>query len=216
MTRDLVGKYDRIADGFAERSYANLSFYMQRRLVLVTAWGRSLGAGDSVLEVGCGDGYLAQLLVGFGLRYAGVDLSPGMVAAAEHRFHRAGLKASFSVTDISRMQLSEPVDAVVSFMRSFFTYVQDPFTVLKRLRPYVRKKIVVDLEPRRSVRVAAAANLLWRAGYANIRWRPFLVSEKKKLPVSILRTLVACESIPLIRAVPLRWKFHALIKGEVC
>jgi len=68
---DLVTKYDRLAEKFAEREYANLRFYMQRRLTIATTWGRPLEPGDSVLELGCGDGYLAQLFVQNGLHYSG-------------------------------------------------------------------------------------------------------------------------------------------------
>ena len=81
MSVETAEKYDRIAGGFAERSWANLEFDMHHRLAISTAWGPRLDAGDSVLEVGCGDGFLAQLLIQQGLEYQGLDISPGMVAA---------------------------------------------------------------------------------------------------------------------------------------
>lgn len=216
MTKDLVSKYDRIADGFSETSYANLAFYMERRFLVATGWGIPLLSGDSVLELGCGDGYLARLFVQDGLHYFGVDLSPRMVATAEQRLLMAGLKANFSVSDIAQMEVSEPCDAVICYMRAFFTYVSDPSAVLKRLRPYVRKKIIVDLDPRRNVSVNAGVEVLRKAGFESVCWRPFFVPEEKKLPATILKTLVACENVPLLRAAPLRWKFHVLLKGEVC
>ena len=74
MARDLVTKYDQLAGGFAEHSYANLHFYMHRRFTIATTWGISLQPRDSVLELGCGDGYLAQLFVQHGLQYCGVDI----------------------------------------------------------------------------------------------------------------------------------------------
>jgi SAM-dependent methyltransferase len=216
MTKDLVGKYDRIADGFSETSYANLAFYMERRFLVATGWGIPLLCGDSVLELGCGDGYLARLFVQEGLHYFGVDLSQRMVAAAQQRLLMAGLKADFSVSDIAQMEVSEPCDAVICYMRAFFTYVSDPSAVLQRLRPYVRKKIIVDLDPRRNVSVNAAVEVLRKAGFERVCWRPFFVPEKKPLSATILKTLVACENVPLLRAAPLRWKFHVLLKGEVC
>src|ERR1700746_790327 len=99
MALDLANKYDRIAAGFAERSYANLHFYMQRRFDVATSWGKTLSAGDSVLELGCGDGYLARLFAGHGLRYCGVDMSSKMIAMAEQRLLEAGLKGEFQVSD---------------------------------------------------------------------------------------------------------------------
>jgi hypothetical protein len=113
------------------------------------------------------------------------------------------------------MYLFEPVDAVISYMRAFFTYISDPLDVLKRLRPYVRKKIIIDLEPRRAISVDGAVDIVKKAGFEDVRWRPFFVPEDKRLSRGILKTLVACENVPVLRSVPLRWKFHVILKGEV-
>ena len=45
-------KYDNLADGFSERTWANLQFDMRRRFVLATTWGKALHGGDSVTEIG--------------------------------------------------------------------------------------------------------------------------------------------------------------------
>jgi 2-polyprenyl-3-methyl-5-hydroxy-6-metoxy-1,4-benzoquinol methylase len=214
-TEDLVSKYDGIAERFAEGSYANLDFYMERRFIIATTWGKALSAGDSILELGCGDGYLARLLAEHGLRYRGVDMSPKMIAMAKRRLMERGLTANFMVADVSQMSLAEPCDAVIAYMRSFFTYVRQPLTLLKQLRPYIRKKIIIDLEPRRTISIKTAIDIMQKAGFENVRWRPFFVPEEKKLPPPVLKTLVACEDIPLLRRVPLRWKFLVLLKGEV-
>jgi SAM-dependent methyltransferase len=214
MNVELAGKYDRISERFSETSYANLAFDMERRLFLATTWGKPLDPGDSVLELGCGDGYLARLFVERGLRYWGVDMSSGMVATAERRLSEAGLKANFTVTDVSQLALSETVDAVVSFMGTFFFFIGDPLAVLKTLRPYIRKKVILDLNPRQND-PRVAVEILKQAGFTNVAWRPFLVSKDKKLPVGVLKTLVACEDIPILRSIPLHWKFFVLLKGEV-
>ena len=114
MARDLVTKYDQLAGGFAEHSYANLHFYMHRRFTIATTWGISIQPRDSVLELGCGDGYLAQLFVQHGLQYCGVDISSKMVTMAEQRLGESGLKARFMATDVDQMTFSEPFDAVES------------------------------------------------------------------------------------------------------
>jgi 2-polyprenyl-3-methyl-5-hydroxy-6-metoxy-1,4-benzoquinol methylase len=215
MALDLVNKYDRIAAGFAERSYANLHFYMQRRFGVATTWGKALCAGDSVLELGCGDGYLARIFAGHGLRYCGVDMSPRMIAMAEQRLLQYGLEAEFRVSDARQLFLTKPFDAVVSYMRTFFTYVDNPLAVMMRLRPYIRKKMILDFDPRHTP-VSAAVEILREAGFVNVAWRPFFVPEEKKLPPAILRTLVACENVPFFRSLPLRWKFLVLVKGETC
>lgn len=207
-------KYDRLANGFAERTWANLEFDMRRRFILATTWGKALHVGDSIVEFGCGDGYLAQFFVKCGLCYRGLDQSPKMIVMAEHRLMHAGLKASFQVSDVSDFSLTEPVDAIVSYMGTFFTFVQEPLALLRRLRPRIRKKIVLDLNPRGRIDLASAIAILQAAGFQKITWRPVFVPTSVKLPVFALRTLTLSEEIPLVRALPLRWKFNVLIKGE--
>lgn len=209
-----AAKYDRLAEGFSERTYTNLEFHAFRRFIVATRWGRSLEPGDSILELGCGDGYVAQYLAQYGLRYRGVDISANMVAASERRLHESGLHADFVVADVRYLQLPEPFDAVVSYMGSFFAYVDEPLAVLERLRPYVRKKIIVDLSPRHKVSLQSGLTMLRQAGFRHVTWRPFFVPQERPLPAWVLRLLVFCEDIPWLRTIPLRWKFHCLLKGE--
>ena len=215
MNAGAAEKYNDLAEGFAEQTWANLAFDMRRRLILATTWGKALHAGDSVVEFGCGDGYLAQLLVQEGFDYRGLDISPRMVAAAETRLSRAKLTASFLAVDVDQVSLTEPVDAAVSYMGAFFTFIDDPLTLLRRIRPYIRKKIIVDLNPRGRVTIPNAMDMLKTAGFQNIDWRPFFVPVSMTLPVAALRTLSLCENVPVLRSLPLRWKFNVLLKGEV-
>jgi SAM-dependent methyltransferase len=215
MTAGTAEKYNSFAEGFAERTWANLAFDMRRRFILATAWGETLEVGDSVVEFGCGDGYLAQLFVQEGFHYQGLDISPRMVAVAERRLAAAELTASFLAMDVDQVSLTEPVDAAVSYMGAFFTFIKDPLTLLQRVRPYVRKKIIVDLNPRGHITIPNAMNILKTAGFQNIGWRPFFVPVTMKLPATALRTLSVCESVPVLRSLPLRWKFNVLLKGEV-
>src|SRR5215470_7709454 len=161
-------KYNTLAEGFAERTWANLDFDMRRRSILATSWGKALHAGDSILELGCGDGYLARLLVEQGFHYCGIDIAPKMIAVAQRRLRRAGLKPEFLVADVSQFALSEPVDTVVSYMGAFFTFVHDPLNVLQRIRPYVRKKLIVDINPRERVTVPNALDILKTAGFQKV------------------------------------------------
>lgn len=119
MNAGAVEKYNDLAEGFAERTWANLAFDMRRRLFLTTHWGKALHAGNSVVELGCGDGYLAQLFVQQGFRYRGLDISPKMVTEAERRLAAAELTASFLAIDVGEVSLTEPIDAAVSYMGAF-------------------------------------------------------------------------------------------------
>jgi SAM-dependent methyltransferase len=208
-------KYNDLADGFAERTWANLAFDMRRRLILATTWGKALHGGDSVVEFGCGDGYLAQLFVQEGFHYRGMDISPSMVAVAERRLSGAELTASFLAVDVDQVSLTQPIDAAVSYMGAFFTFIHDPLMLLQRVRPYIRKKIIVDLNPRGRITIPNAMDMLKTAGFQNIAWRPFFVPVTMKLPAAALRTLSVCENVPVLRSLPLRWKFNVLLKGEV-
>ncbi|CEP67182.1 S-adenosyl-L-methionine-dependent methyltransferase-like [Moorella glycerini] len=210
----LIDKYDRLAEGFTAREYANKEFYMYRRLLLTLFWGVPLKSGDSVLELGCGDGYLARSFIRYGLRYHGVDFAPERVRVAGSRLREAGLDADLTVADVNELSLTEPYDAVVAYMRTFFAYTREPLAVLRRLRPCVRKKIILDLNPRRDLPVKKGIALLQEAGFRRVTWRPFLVPKEKRLPPALLRVLVSCEDVPLVRSLPLRWKFHCLLKGE--
>jgi hypothetical protein len=138
-----------------------------------------------------------------------------MVAAAESRLSRAKLTASFLAVNVDQVSLTEPVDAAVSYMGAFFTFIDDPVTLLRRIRPYIRKKIIVDLNPRARVTIPNAMDMLKTAGFQNIEWRPFFVPVSMALPVAALRTLSLCENVPVLRSLPLRWKFNVLLKGEV-
>jgi len=209
-------KYDLLADGFAERTWANLKFDMQRRLALSMTWGSRLNAADSVLEFGCGDGYLAQLFVEAGLSYRGVDRSPQMIVMGKRRLMAAGLKARFEVSDVSDVCLTEPVDAIVSYMGAFFTFVQDPLALLRRVRPRIRKKIILDLNPRGRIDLTSAIEILKAAGFRKVTWRPVFVPVSVKLPDLALKVLSLSEEIPIVRSLPVRWKFNVLVKGEEC
>jgi len=98
---------------------------------------------------------------------------------------------------------------------SFFTFIRDLVILLQRVRPYIRKRIIVDLNPRGRITIPNAMDMLKTAGFQNIAWRPFFVPVTMKLPAAALRTLSVCESVPVLRSLPLRWKFNVLLKGEV-
>jgi SAM-dependent methyltransferase len=215
VTASTADKYDSFAEGFAERTWANLTFDMHRRFILATTWGVSLESGDSVVEFGCGDGYLGQIFAQQGFRYQGVDISPAMIAVAERRLATAELTASFLEIDLDQFVPTQSIDAAVSYMGAFFTFIQDPPVLLERVRPYIRKKIIVDLNPRGPITVLKAIAMLKTAGFKNIAWRPFFVPVTMKLPEAALNTLSVCEIVPVLRSLPLRWKFNVLLKGEV-
>ena len=139
-----------------------------------------------------------------------------MVANADQRLKKHGLNGEFVTGAVDEMFLSRPFDAIVSYMGTFFTFVQDPLTLLRHVRPRIRKKIILDLNPRGRVELASAIEMLKAAGFRKVTWRPFFVPMTVKLPDLALRGLALTEEIPILRNLPMRWKFNVLVKGEEC
>lgn len=78
-------KYDRKAAEYVERSYSTSDLARQR---LQTLQALALNAGEHVLDIGCGSGFLAAemaLLVGESGHVLGIDNSPEMLKAGEKR-----------------------------------------------------------------------------------------------------------------------------------
>jgi 2-polyprenyl-3-methyl-5-hydroxy-6-metoxy-1,4-benzoquinol methylase len=54
-------------------------------LSTVLEWSQSLVPGSSILELGCGNGVISQVLVDAGFTLYGVDASPKMIRAFRER-----------------------------------------------------------------------------------------------------------------------------------
>jgi ubiquinone/menaquinone biosynthesis C-methylase UbiE len=210
----LDDKYSQLSEHFTERSYGNPEQFMGHRAEVTMSWGRSLRAGDRVLELGCGDGYLGCLLAKRGLHYTGMDFAQGMVDAAKQRMAAEGADGRCVVMNINSIRLQESFDGVVAFCRTFFAYAESPDVVLHTLRPFVRKKLIVDWNHYSPVKLANAVTMVRRAGFKEVRCRPFLVPMKRILPPFWQQLLFRLEHVPLLGVAPARWKFQVLIKGE--
>ncbi|WP_199584188.1 class I SAM-dependent methyltransferase [Blastococcus sp. TF02A-30] len=108
------------------------------------------GAGERVLEVGCGHGVLVSLLVGAGADVVGVDRSATMTAAAGRRNAQAMaagrvrlVTASLTAADLG----AAPFDAVVSFdVRAFWSPPAPEWDVVDRvLAPHGRVVVAFSL-----------------------------------------------------------------------
>lgn len=82
--------YDDESDKYSQKRYPTLAlnhthFLFKRRLELLLGLLRKVGLSGSLLEIGCADGVvLTQLQRDFpAVQLSGVDLSPGMIAAAK-------------------------------------------------------------------------------------------------------------------------------------
>jgi len=207
-----VAKYDRDAPTYSAR-HRDPDAIARRQLDLVRRWGAPPAPGAAVLEVGCGDGLVTLALARAGYRVTAVDLSPAMIGAATVRLRRADADADLWVGDVDALAPTRDYDVTMALMRTFFAYSRQPKRTLRLLAAHTRGKLLVDVNPRRTnLREALAA--LRSAGFTDVRWRPFLVPQRLKLPRPAQSTLETLERIPLLRIVPLRWRFVAILKGE--
>ena len=183
---ELLEKFDRIAHGYSEHDYADPVRYAARRAQIILELGPRLETGQSVLDLGCGDGIMAAPLTAYGLGYSGVDASAGMVDAA--RLRNPGLP--FSVSRSEDYTPSEPVDATIC-LRSFY-YPDDRQAFFRRVAGYTRVKFVFDFRPR-DHSVASVVADLRAAGFTRIELRPFFLPQQRRLPGAVVPVVDALE-----------------------
>jgi SAM-dependent methyltransferase len=183
---DVLEKFDRIARGYSEHDYADPVRYAARRAEVILALGPRLERGETVLDLGCGDGIMATPLTAHGLRYRGVDASEGMVVAARAR--NPGVP--FEVARSEEYEPSEPVDATIC-LRSFY-YPPDRQAFFRRVRGYTLKKFVFDFRPRVHDPASVVADLE-AAGFARIELRPFFLPQLRHLPGAVVPLVFALE-----------------------
>lgn len=91
----------------------------------------STGA-SSVLEVGCGEGYLSIGLAGRGYAVQGFDVDPGIVATANAAAHAAGLDRPFRVASVYDLAPGDAgIDLVVCC--EVLEHLPDPALALERI-----------------------------------------------------------------------------------
>jgi cyclopropane fatty-acyl-phospholipid synthase-like methyltransferase len=183
---ELLEKFDRIAAGYSEHDYADPVRYAAHRAEVIVALGPRLEPGETLLDLGCGDGIMAGPLTGYGLAYRGTDASAGMVAAARTR--HPGL--SFEIARSEDYEPPQPVDATIC-LRSFY-YPSDRRAFFRRVRGYTRKKFVFDFRPRVHAR-ATIADDLRAAGFERLVFRPFFLPQLRRLPAAVVPVIYTLE-----------------------
>ena len=190
-------KYDRIAEGFSEREYADPAGYSERRATVIVESAPGLLPGQSVLDLCCADGIMAQPLVRRGLRYEGVDLSERMIDVARAR--NPGLP--FVVSRCEEYEPDEPVDAVVC-LRSFYQ-PPDRLAFFRRVAGYTRGKFVFDVLPR-DFDTEPIVRDLREAGFSTVELRPFFMPQRRRLPRVALPVVVGLEQSGPVARLALR------------
>jgi SAM-dependent methyltransferase len=175
-------KYGPQAERWSDDAYADAQSYLAHRAALVVSLGVPLEAGDTVLDLACGDGGFAEHLTD--LRYLGVDASPEMVAAARRRGRDVVLG------DLNDYEPSEPVTATTCFRAVY--YARDRAAFFARVAGYTQRKFVFDLNPRQ-YRVGDVRTDLCAAGFDSLELRPFFSPQTVSLPGAVTAALHALE-----------------------
>jgi SAM-dependent methyltransferase len=187
-------KYAGKAAGWTERQYADARRYLEHRADLIRTLGPPLEPGDTVLDLACGDGGLADFLPE--QHYVGVDASEEMV--------ETGRSAGRNLVraDLNDYEPPEPVQATTIFRAIY--YANDRVALLRRIAGYTEKKLVFDLNPRQ-YRLEDVRADVHAAGFDRFELRPFFVPQTRAVPL-----LTALErSGPLARLL-LRYRFTLL------
>ena len=192
-------KYGHAAETWTDEAYADARTYLARRAQLVRTLGPALVAGDTVLDLACGDGGLGDFLPE--QRYVGVDASGEMVEAARRRGRNV------VESDLNDYEPEDGVQATTIFRAIY--YARDRPALLARIAGYTEKKLVFDLNPRQYGLEDVRADLR-AAGFDQLVLRPFFVPQTRALPGPLAFLMRALErSGPLARLV-LRVRFTYL------
>jgi SAM-dependent methyltransferase len=193
-----VEKFDRLSSTFSERDYADPARYPARRAELIVGLAPRSQAGDTLVDLGCGDGNMAAPFAAYGLAYLGIDASPGMIEVARARHD--GLH--FEVAELEAYAPPEPVDCVVCLRA--LKYVEDRVGFFSHVRGYTRGKFVFDVD----LRLLSAELLereLTQAGFREVGFRPFFLPQLRRVPLWLHPAIRALERTgPLTRLVARR------------
>jgi SAM-dependent methyltransferase len=196
-------KYADKAGDWSREQYADARTYLARRAELVRSLGPPLAAGDTVLDLACGDGGLADFLPA--QRYLGVDASEDMVAAGLRR-GRELVQA-----DLNDYQPSERVQATTIFRAIY--YARDRRAFFLKVGGYTEKKIIFDLNPRQYSLADVRADL-HAAGFDQLETRPFFVPQTRALPLPVALGLRGLERVPPLAELVLRVRFTLLCSAS--
>jgi SAM-dependent methyltransferase len=193
-------KYAPAAEGWSEEQYADSQAYLAHRAELLVSLGPELAAGDTVLDLACGDGGLADFLPG--VQYLGVDADPRMVAEA------ASKGRTVVHADLNDFTADRPAAATTLFRALY--YARDRRAFFGHVAGYTTRKLVFDLNPRQYRPEDVLADLR-ASGWPNHVLRPFFVPQTRALPGPVGAALVLAERSGPPARLALRFRFTYLV-----
>ena len=97
---------------------------------------------NTVLDVGCGPGRYCVDYVKMGKDVTGVDLAQGMLQIARQLCETETPKGKFKCIQGDYMQMEFPQKFDAAVLMGLFDYIEDPVTMLKKLKKETRHMIV--------------------------------------------------------------------------
>ena len=184
---------------WTETAYADPHEYLAHRAELILSLGPRLEPGDTLLDLACGDGGLAEHLPG--ISYRGVDASPEMVESGRARGREVVLG------DLNDYEPPEHVAATTCFRAIYYT--RDRLEFFRRVAGYTDRKLVFDLNPRQ-YRIADVEADLRAAGFDRLELRPFFSPQRVSLPGPATTAMHALERAGPLARLALRFRFSYL------
>jgi SAM-dependent methyltransferase len=201
-------QYARKAERWSDAEYADAHAYLDHRADLIATLGVPLELDDEVLDLACGDGGLGAFLLERGLRYAGVDSEPAMVAAARRRLGDAAVVEQGDLNDYHPRRTV----AATTVFRAIY-YANDRAAFFARVAGFTERKLVFDLNPRQ-YRVADVLADLDAAGFAHVDLRPFFLPQTRRLPSPVVGLAKAAERSGPLARLALRARFTYLVSAS--
>ena len=196
-------KYGPKAERWSQDAYADAATYFRRRGEVILALGPALHPGDTLLDLACGDGGLADYLPG--IRYAGIDGSPEMVEVGRRRGR------DLMLGDLNDYEPAEPVAATTCFRAIY--YADDRAALFRRVAGYTERKFVFDFTLKDFDGRQIIADL-HAAGFANVELKPFLYPQHYAPRGVLDAALRAAERTgPLVRPL-LRHRFTYIVAAS--
>lgn len=131
----------------------------------IEALTRRLGRGSSILDVGCGSGYIASILEDKGFRVTGIDVSARMLELAKVNAPRS----NFLRMDMRRLDFpKESFDAIICLYSIFHVPRRYHLGTLKRFRRALKPKGLLAIHMGWGDWVGIEEN--WLGGGAPMYW----------------------------------------------
>ena len=99
-----------------------------------------LDAKDQILELGCGTGSTAKLLLErFPCRYTGIDASPVMIKRASESLKKYGQRSTLLDCDIQKKELPLPSESVSLVVAESVLAIVDPTVIIPEVHRVLRR-----------------------------------------------------------------------------